>query len=182
MVYKRDVQTFITGSLSYAAAPLPMQVWHQIRKVNVSTLSTTLQVRLARRPRFLFAGGSISTACLGTHLSRPHKFRARQGLIIFSPVSDLFCSDMSVRRLYATNETNGKQPLANGTEDSLTGRPHETHHDAELRVNHTHNNETPHSRSHSIFGHSHSNGVEAHTHDTEQIIAALEGKGLGSYH
>ncbi|KAF8236447.1 CDF-like metal transporter [Tricholoma matsutake] len=84
---------------------------------------------------------------------------------------------MSVRRLYATNETNGKQPLANGTEDSLTGRPHETHHDAELRVNHTHNNETPHSRSHSIFGHSHSNGVEAHTHDTEQIIAALEGKG-----
>ncbi|KAJ3516425.1 hypothetical protein NLJ89_g1124 [Agrocybe chaxingu] len=49
--------------------------------------------------------------------------------------------------------------------------------------NHDHDHdEHTHSHSHSIFGHSHTHGEEVHTHDAEQIIAALKGTGdRGSY-
>jgi hypothetical protein len=147
-----------------------MQVWHQIRRVNVSTLST-FRVRPTKRPPrlpFIRSPCRNRGGSLGTSLSRPHKLRARQSLILVSSLPGPLCTDMSARRPYSTNETNGKQPLVNGTEKS------EVHRHAELN----HHHETPHSHSHSIFGHSHSNGVEAHTHGTEQIIAALEGKGL----
>ncbi|KAF8967832.1 mitochondrial iron ion transporter [Flammula alnicola] len=48
---------------------------------------------------------------------------------------------------------------------------HENHH-------HDSDGHEEHSHSHSIFGHSHSHGEEAHTHDAEQIIAALKGSGM----
>jgi hypothetical protein len=174
-------------SLQIHAAPYPMQVWHQIRRVNVNILTTALRARTAKRPRLLFIGspwrnrgGSIGSP--RTHPSRLHKFRTRQDLILVSSLPYPLCSNMSARRPYSTNETNGKPSLANGIEESPTRRPQEAHHDA-AELNHHHHDtynhdSTSHSHSHSIFGHSHSNGVEAHTHGTEQIIAALEGKGL----
>lgn len=150
----------------------------------MNNLSMALRTRTAKKPRLpitgppwhdrLVRGGSIGS--LGTHLSRPRKSKARQDLILFSSLSYPPRSDMSTRRPYSTNETNGsKQPLANGTEESRGAPLAETR-----RLNyHDPNHETPHSHSHSIFGHSHSNGMEdhPHSHGTEQIIAALEGKG-----
>jgi hypothetical protein len=74
---------------------------------------------------------------------------------------------MSARRPYSTNEKDDRRSLA---KEPPVQELQEAH-------NHTDDYETPHRHSHTIFGHSHSNGVEAHTHGTEQIIAALEGKG-----
>lgn len=51
-------------------------------------------------------------------------------------------------------------------------------HDHAHEHNHEHDHDhDEHSHSHSLFGHSHSHGPEAHTHDAEQIIAALKGSG-----
>ncbi|KAF9481549.1 mitochondrial iron ion transporter [Pholiota conissans] len=63
-----------------------------------------------------------------------------------------------------------KEPAAQNGHEHSTGHEH-----------HDHDSEHEHTHSHSIFGHSHSHGEE-HTHDAEQIIAALKGSGdRGSY-
>ena len=163
-----------------------MQVSHQIRALNVSTLTTLRILRPAKRPRIAFIDSSWRNRGCSAGLSLPgtklsvrlvHKLRSRLGLVFVSPLHPV-CSDMSVRRPYSTNRSSIKERLVgNGTEKSLGGgSPREPPHDPEHH--HSHNHEAPHSHSHSIFGHSHSNETEAHTHGTEQIIAALEGKGL----
>jgi hypothetical protein len=152
-----------------------MQLWHQTRTVNVSTLSTAFRVRPVKRPRLLFIGSpwhnpGASATSLGTELWRPHKFRTRPCLILVSSLPYPPSSDMSARRPYSTNAQDDKLSLVNKIKESPTRGLQDAH-------DHTHDHETSHSHSHSIFGHSHSNGVEAHNHGTEQIIAALEGKG-----
>ncbi|KAF9566697.1 CDF-like metal transporter [Agrocybe pediades] len=79
---------------------------------------------------------------------------------------------MAQRRSHSTKDT-PKEPQSH-TEDHKHGNGRVEHD------NHDHD-EHSHSHSHSIFGHSHSHGEE-HTHDAEQIIAALQGSGdRGSY-
>lgn len=158
--------------------------------MNINILLIPLRTRTAERLRLVITGPPWrnllgESIALGTQLSRLRKFRARQGLILVSSLRYQPLSDMSTRRPYSTNETNGsKQPLANGTgHPPPTRRPPGAHPSRDAADHDTlgYDHETPHSHSHSIFGHSHSNGVEDHPHGhgTEQIIAALEGKGLG---
>ncbi|KIM40169.1 hypothetical protein M413DRAFT_11685 [Hebeloma cylindrosporum] len=75
---------------------------------------------------------------------------------------------MLQRRLHSTKKTSDEK----GHVSAETVQNEHQHRD--------HDHEE-HSHSHSIFGHSHSHD-EGHTHDAEQIIAALEGSGdRGSY-
>ncbi|KAF8200910.1 CDF-like metal transporter [Pholiota molesta] len=78
---------------------------------------------------------------------------------------------MPQTRLHSTKKESSpsKQPPAENGHNHTNGHEHNEHDHDE----HTH--------SHSIFGHSHSH-AEEHTHDAEQIIAALKGSGdRGSY-
>lgn len=84
---------------------------------------------------------------------------------------------MSLRRPHSTKESPDKKPpLTNGNGHGLSSHnrlPENGHKEIDHDM---HDNEHSHTHSHSIFGHSHSHG-DAHTHDAEQIIAALKGTG-----
>ncbi|KAF9451930.1 mitochondrial iron ion transporter [Macrolepiota fuliginosa MF-IS2] len=80
---------------------------------------------------------------------------------------------MAQRHTHTSQVTNRK---INGTAQSHT-QDHDDH-------DHDHDHSHSHSHSHSIFGHSHShNGENGHSHDAEQIVAALRGdkRDRGSY-
>jgi hypothetical protein len=81
------------------------------------------------------------------------------------------CLRMPQTRLHSTKKESSpsKQPPAENGHNHTNGHEHNEHDHDE----HTH--------SHSIFGHSHSH-AEEHTHDAEQIIAALKGSGMSYYH
>jgi hypothetical protein len=109
-----------------------------------------------------------------SQLRRNNKFKAREWLFLTSsslhhPSSSGYRARMTSRRPYSTKETGDRPKLANG---SSSARKHDDH-----KHIHEHDDETPPSHSHSLFGHSHSHGEEGHSHGTEQIIAALEGSG-----
>lgn len=79
---------------------------------------------------------------------------------------------MSLRRPHSTKESaNNKSPSANGNGNGSSPHSHQNGH-----KEHGPEHDNEHTHSHSIFGHSHSHD-DAHTHDAEQIIAALKGTG-----
>jgi hypothetical protein len=153
------------------------QVWHRVRLTHATTLAT-LRIHTLERTRLaLLRCREVSILFQGTDVSRPYQSRTHRWSILFAtrPYSSLsHCRNMTTcRRPYSTKDTKKKPNLANGTgPPEGQGKTHP--HNQENGYNH----DVPHFHSHSLFGHSHSNGVEDHGHGTEHIIAALEGKGV----
>ena len=136
--------------------------WHGIKRTITSEiLSTTLPVLLtnATRTRSHLLSSLSSCHC---RAPVPSWYRSRQHHL---PSPQLF--PRLVMRLHSTEKTSD----AKGHVSAETIQKEHPHKDHGLP------NHEAHSHSHSIFGHSHSHEA-GHTHDAEQIIAALEGSGM----
>ena len=145
-------------------------IYYQVRWPHARTLTTFWISPVKRTRPSLWRNRGAS---LTTDVFRPYKFGTYQRSIPVTPLP-FSLGVMTTCRPYSTKGTDNKPSLPNGAEPSRKEHEldaHDQHQEAD------HNHEASHSHSHSFFGHSHSNGVEAHTHGTEQIIAALEGKG-----
>lgn len=110
---------------------------------------------------------SIPTASLTNGVTSIHRhLQFRSFSLLHSASAPSPYLRMPQTRLHSSKKESGpsKQPTENG-HNHANGHEHNEHDHDE----HTH--------SHSIFGHSHSH-AEEHTHDAEQIIAALKGSGM----
>jgi hypothetical protein len=116
---------------------------------------------------------SSTYSALRTNVAAPIGHNSSHFYRQHSTPSQLFPFPMPQTRSHST-----KQPTQASV--GTTTAPKEPAHDHEH--NHEHSDDhDEHSHSHSLFGHSHSHGPEAHTHDAEQIIAALKGSGTLSF-
>ena len=148
---------------SQTVLALTKMIWHIKRTTNSGILSTSLRVLLIN-----------TTTRTRSHLLSCHCraldpvwYTSRQQHHL--PSRRLFLHlTMLQTRPHSTKKTSDEQ----GPVSAETTQNELQHHDHNLP-----DHDEAHSHSHSIFGHSHSHEA-GHTHDAEQIIAALEGSGM----